>query len=608
MSISNYKRSKLQNPYAPLYSTFSIYGSRNTRPSLFSPRRTMSASKYTIGDNPNSSHSEVPSRSISHSSSSRSHTSLHDDSSHYSVISINSTSTDSNQNSDLEVVAENRGVLTNIKTNFLDSGRRVLNRFLGSSNQSDSNVIDLTKDEDSISMNNKRTAGFHNLDINNKKRKLDKENKTEDLSIQKVDSIPKLEISNDPFGWNKWETTEIGKYDTITNKQYGTRFLRRHKQHKESINDTRMILSGRSDEVAYLRQIFNGKYEIPKIISDERDEQLRLLERDRQVGRKYNTGIKKSIIDITEKIRDILIENREKNKFHKNKERNDDDIIFVKEHKLTSLEKKRQDFYNESLKLDKTLLEFENEFKNYKQLIEERKKIQEDIRNKRAESKQLKNLVPKLDNTQINQVKKTFNRGDNGILTSKDYLEVTVRDFKTLAPKRWLNDTIIEYFMKQIEKTTKNTVAFNSFFYSTLSERGYQGVRRWMKRKKVQITNLDKVFVPINLNQSHWALGMIDIKNERVIYVDSLSHGPNAMSFAILNDLKSYVVQESKNTIGKDFQLSHISCPQQPNGFDCGIYVCLNTLYLSKDSDLTFNYDDASRMRTYIALLILNDV
>lgn len=79
------------------------------------------------------------------------------------------------------------------------------------------------------------------------------------------------------------------------------------------------------------------------------------------------------------------------------------------------------------------------------------------------------------------------------------------------------------------------------------------------------------------------------------------------MSFAILTDLQKYVMEESKHTIGEDFDLIHLDCPQQPNGYDCGIYVCMNTLYGSADAPLDFDYKDAIRMRRFIAHLILTD-
>ncbi|CAB4256199.1 similar to Saccharomyces cerevisiae YPL020C ULP1 Protease that specifically cleaves Smt3p protein conjugates [Maudiozyma barnettii] len=607
MTLQNYKRRNLQNPYTPLYSTISIYGSRYSRPSLFSTKRAISTSGYSM----NHYNGRPNSRTVSLSSSINSH-----DSSPHSLVSINSSSLNNPSDSDdIQIVEENnRGVLTNISTGFLDTGINALHKIFHPYQQSKQNIIDLTKDLDDEDQNE------NSINTLNKRRKLIDLKDTDTIdNYNNNNNVSQFNLSKDPFGWDKWETTEIGASDSPlineknrtngkrdTNRQYGTHFYRKNERRKENINNANMILRGRSDEVSYLRQIFTGKYEIPKIIRDERDEQLKLLERDRKIGTAQNYRIKNSIVDITERIKRVLMENR-KNLTESRTESTDDDLIFVKEQKLTSLEKKRQDFYNDSFKLDQTLLEFKNEFRNYKQLIARRRQIQDEIKAKREKIKKTKVIVPQLDSSQIQCVKDALNRQDNGVLSNKDNFEVRVRDVKTLTPRRWLNDTVIEYFMKSIERTTEHTVAFNSFFYTSLSERGYQGVRRWMKRKKVQITDLDKIFVPINLNQSHWALGMIDIKNKSINYVDSLSHGPNAMSFAILNDLKGYVINESKETIGQDFELNHMSCPQQPNGFDCGIYVCLNTLYLSKDSDLTFSYEDAARMRMYIAYLIMSD-
>ncbi|CAI1767139.1 hypothetical protein SEUBUCD650_0P02600 [Saccharomyces eubayanus] len=416
-------------------------------------------------------------------------------------------------------------------------------------------------------------------------------------------------FSKDPFGWNKWKTsaissspdTNIFDQNSHSRPQYGTAFIRRNKFVKQNINDTKLVSRAQSEEVTYLRQIFNGEYTVPKILKDERARQLKLMDMDKA----KDAGLKNSIIDLTEKIKAILIENNNKNKLQA-KDKDDDDLVFVKEKKVSSLEKKHKDYLNQKIKFNKSILKFEKDFKKYNEIINERKKIQEDLK-KKKEQLVKKELVPQLSEKDDIQIEKVLVSRENAQLMKRDNLEISVRDFKTLAPKRWLNDTIIEFFMKYIEKSNADTVAFNSFFYTNLSERGYQGVRRWMKRKKTQIDKLDKIFTPINLNQSHWALGIIDLKKKTIGYVDSLSNGPNAMSFAILTDLQKYVIQESKHSMGEDFDLIHLDCPQQPNGYDCGIYVCMNTLYGSADAPLDFNYNDAIRMRRFIAHLILTD-
>ncbi|EDO15332.1 hypothetical protein Kpol_1011p2 [Vanderwaltozyma polyspora DSM 70294] len=406
-------------------------------------------------------------------------------------------------------------------------------------------------------------------------------------------------VRRDPFNWEAPAHLQSNEHhikyipnasSDNKNINYGTSFVKRDRTKSRGIGKSSTTSM---DQIEYLRSIFRGEYEIPQILKDERQHQLELLDEDKE----QYIGLKKNVVNLTEKIKRVLSDYKE-NEFK-------DDLIIVKEQTVDPLEKKRRDIYKEYFSVKESFLEFINKFETYKELLDKREKIKQEIKDRRAKEQQ-KDLIPKLSKEEIDRINKILNKNGNDILAKYKTLEITLRDYKTLGPKRWLNDTIIEFFMQKIEEISPKTVAFNSFFYTSLSERGYQGVRRWMKRKKVQITDLNKIFVPINLNQSHWALGMIDIPRKRIIYADSLSHGPNAMSFAILSDLKNYVVEESKNAIGEDFDLSHIDCPQQPNGFDCGIFVCMNTLYLSQDSALTFKSDDAPRMRSYISHLIIS--
>lgn len=408
-----------------------------------------------------------------------------------------------------------------------------------------------------------------------------------------------LKLPKDPFKWDDQPLTEEGVSDSPTRVQYGTRLYRRHKNKSRGENE-RALTTKQSQEVSYLQMVFNGEYQLPEPVRREQEHQLLLLSRDRDDS-KLDRG-RHSIINLTERIKALLLESRKKIGAT-DRDDTETDLIFIKERKVDPLEERKKQFYDKALKFDRSLISFQEEFKSYEQLIEERRKIVEEVR-KREQTK--KALVPRLSEDQAGLVKSVFNRSDNSVLCDKFMIEVTVRDFKTLAPGRWLNDTIIEFFMKYIESNTAKVVAFNSFFYSTLADRGYQGVRRWMKRKKAAINDLDIIFAPVNLNQAHWALSIIDLRNRKILYVDSLSSGLTSTAFAIMKDLQSYVIEESKGDLGEDFELCHLECPRQTNGFDCGIYVCLNTLYYSKGCSPTFTHKDASAMRLYIGYLILS--
>ena len=118
---------------------------------------------------------------------------------------------------------------------------------------------------------------------------------------------------------------------------------------KQNINNTKLVSRAQSEEAIYLRQIFNGEYKVPKILKDERERQLKLMDMDRE----KDTGLKKSIIELTEKIKTILIESN-KNRIQSTGE-NDDDLVFVKEKKVSSLERKHKDYLNQKLKFDKSI-------------------------------------------------------------------------------------------------------------------------------------------------------------------------------------------------------------------------------------------------------------
>ncbi|CAR28436.1 hypothetical protein ZYGR_0S00660 [Zygosaccharomyces rouxii] len=589
MSLDIYKRIKTENSYSPLFSPISTHSSHNVQPpslSLFNPKRTMSSSY--LNTSPAAGIYVLPQRAISLDAHRLQQTKLGEDG--------------------------GRGqFLKDITNTLVDTGKFFWHKLLRNGEYQNDHEVQTDKKITTPGNTNKRKMGDLSdyYLIPRKHRKISRGNEAipaieksrftsegSDGSLHRA--YDTLSFSKDPFNWNDWKTDVIKPKDNENSNvsnfypRYGTSFARRSKLARQSTNK-KQPLGTQWDELGYLRTVFNGEYTVPKMIQDERENQLKMLQKD-----KNNTiKVRKYIVDLTERIKNIILE-----KSNEEKENKDDDLVILKEQRVSTLEKKRKEHQSRCQRFDQSKVDFEGEFKMYRQLLDERKHIQEEVRKKKESSKK-KKLVPSIGQQDINQVEKNLRRQDNAVLTNKDNIEVTTRDFRTLAPRRWLNDTVIEFFMHFIERETPRSVAFNSYFYTNLSERGYQGVRRWMRRKKVQIGDLEKIFVPVNLNESHWALGMIDIPSKSIYYVDSLSNGPNALSFAILNDLQNYVIEESKNTMGSDFMLKNLSCPQQPNGFDCGIYLCLNTLYLSHESPLTFDHNDAVRMRQYIAHLIL---
>ncbi|GMF82728.1 unnamed protein product [[Candida] boidinii] len=148
---------------------------------------------------------------------------------------------------------------------------------------------------------------------------------------------------------------------------------------------------------------------------------------------------------------------------------------------------------------------------------------------------------------------------------------------------------------------------FSTHFYSTLSSKGYKGVARWAKRAKIDVTQLDYIFVPVNLNQVHWALGVINNKDRSFQYYDSLfGHaGPE-----IISRLEEYLTGETKRLYGDDYSGADYSdyerdtavdCPQQENGSDCGVFTCTAVDYISRSSELFYSQADMLTIRQRMA-------
>ncbi|CCE62705.1 hypothetical protein TPHA_0D00610 [Tetrapisispora phaffii CBS 4417] len=423
----------------------------------------------------------------------------------------------------------------------------------------------------------------------------------------------KYKDGNGRFNWDKWQPATLpnlsSKYKRYSNDEvpikqpYGSTFLRmkRTREYYTSSQkklSRRSLLLNQSDEISYLRMIFNNDTDIPKLLKKERENQLLLIKEDRYI----KSEIKSSIRELTDKIKHIWLDRKTKTK-NSTLEATSDDLVFLKEFKTENEVNESKLKITDNLKfqiylsnyltetnLTKRFSKYENPEYDYKRKL----KIKSSV-----------SLIPKVSAYDTNKIKTILEEKYDRVL-SDGLIAINLRDFKTLANNRWINDTIIEFYMMKIESTIPNVVAFNSFFYENLFSKGYNGVRRWMKRKKVSISQLDKIIVPVNLHQTHWVLAVIDMQKKNISYVDSLSNGPTTNSYNILQSLQQYVIEESNQQLGKDFKLVFEKSPQQINSYDCGIYLCLNSIYMVNDLPLTFSHTDAVNMRLHLGTMILN--
>lgn len=58
-----------------------------------------------------------------------------------------------------------------------------------------------------------------------------------------------------------------------------------------------------------------------------------------------------------------------------------------------------------------------------------------------------------------------------------------------------------------------------------MEDYSYKEVRRWTVKAKIDIFELDYVIFPMNIGETHWAMGAIDLKDKGFRYFDSMFSG-----------------------------------------------------------------------------------
>eukprot|EP00913_Durusdinium_trenchii_P006862 g6453.t1 len=159
------------------------------------------------------------------------------------------------------------------------------------------------------------------------------------------------------------------------------------------------------------------------------------------------------------------------------------------------------------------------------------------------------------------------------VVASRFSVEVTRRQMECLRPGEWLND----------------------------EDYNYKEVRRWTVKAKVDIFEMDYVIFPMNIGESHWAMGAIDLKEKGFRYFDSMFSKPPSNFVAFL---RRYLQDEHKAKKGKeisgveDWQLLVPSkVPQQKNGYDCGVFTCFFADCFSAGKSLSFEQEDMPTLR-----------
>ncbi|WOL03303.1 hypothetical protein Cni_G12023 [Canna indica] len=211
------------------------------------------------------------------------------------------------------------------------------------------------------------------------------------------------------------------------------------------------------------------------------------------------------------------------------------------------------------------------------------------------------------------------NRRELLIVHEPSNIEITRDVLLCLSCKAWLNDEVINLYLELLKEREKRDPRkflkchfFNTFFYKKLiSGRNgydYKAVRRWTSQKKLgyNLMECDKIFVPIH-KEVHWCLAVIDVKEKKFQYLDSLG----GIDKTVLRKLAKYLMDEVKDKCGNQIDTSSWKLeivddlPKQKNGWDCGMFMLKYTDFYSRGLSLCFSQENMQYFRKRTAKEIL---
>jgi Ulp1 family protease len=127
--------------------------------------------------------------------------------------------------------------------------------------------------------------------------------------------------------------------------------------------------------------------------------------------------------------------------------------------------------------------------------------------------------------------------------------------------------------------------------YYYFSSRFYQAIRLPLQAKTycpkdgLSVFDYERLFVPINRSNQHWALVLVVIATKVIMYYDSLHWGDDLIMRTILSYLESTAGDEGREFDRAEWKIQDMKgeMPLQQNPVDCGVYLMMTADMLTDD-------------------------
>ncbi|KAI1095164.1 cysteine proteinase [Rostrohypoxylon terebratum] len=203
----------------------------------------------------------------------------------------------------------------------------------------------------------------------------------------------------------------------------------------------------------------------------------------------------------------------------------------------------------------------------------------------------------------------------------RDGVELSPHDFGRLVPENeWLNDNDIQAALVHLATYVNDKagvrpkvdppkcVALSSQYWSNFRAEPRKNVyprgldRNW-GMKPANFLDIDTVLIPVN-QANHWTVLIIRPTRRTVAYVDSF----HSAGLQHISDAQTWLATFlGDKYVANEWRTEQYSVPHQTNGYDCGMFVITNSIYLSLGIDPSgYSQDDMPLQRLRIAAVLLN--
>ena len=169
-------------------------------------------------------------------------------------------------------------------------------------------------------------------------------------------------------------------------------------------------------------------------------------------------------------------------------------------------------------------------------------------------------------------------------------------EMEGLDSTNWLNDSIINSYLKGIALPYNNVFVFNTAFYGLLTT---ISIDRSMRMSRFINLSYQNVFIIPIYHPLHWALVVVLLKERSMVYIDSMG---NSRSSETLRNIKTYFIEVGSRIWPSERERFNIintfaltANPQQTNCDDCGVFtLAAATQILRRYSFITnsIHYED----------------